>query len=99
MKKQVLKQLIDILKEADMSHEEILAFEAGIINLPIENQVELYRYFYDDNTLIYPTFVHYMAKRRAKETGVGWEEAVQAEIKFLEHYIDKRRVGQEVKNN
>lgn len=97
MKRQILKQLIDILKEEGLTHEEILAFEAGIINLPIENQVELYRYFYDDRTLIYPTFVHYMAKRRAKETGVGWQEAVEAEIKFLENYIDKRRVGQEVK--
>lgn len=88
---------MDIIKEEGLTHEEVLAFEAGIINLPIENQVELYRYFECDRELIYPTFVHYMAKRRAKETGIGWQEAVAAELKFLENYIDKKRVGQEVK--
>jgi hypothetical protein len=38
-----------------------------------------------------------MAKKRAKETGLGWEAAVEAELKFLDSYIEGKRVGDEVK--
>lgn len=97
MNKQILKPLMELIRNTDMSFEEVRAFKVGISNLPLENQVELYRYFYYEPDLIYPTFVNYMAKKRAKETGVGWAEAVEAEIKFLESYAESKRVGDEVK--
>jgi hypothetical protein len=93
----ILKQLLDLFEEMNMTKEEISAFSKGISNLPIENQVELFRIFNYDKNLIYPTFVHYMAKRRAKDTGIGWEDAVEAEIKFLDNHIEGKIVGNEVR--
>lgn len=80
-----------------MTFNEVRAFEIGIANLNMEEQIELYRYLNYDKSLIYPTYVNYMAKRRALETGEGWEEAVDSELKFLESYIEGKRVGDEVK--
>lgn len=97
MSKVILKPLMNLIRSTDMTFEEVRAFEAGIINLNLEEQVELYKAFNYDLTLIYPTFVHYMAKKRAKETGVGWDEAVESELKFLESYIEGKRVGDEVR--
>lgn len=93
----ILKQLLDLFEEMNMTKEEVSAFSKGISNLPVENQVELFRIFNYDKNLIYPTFVHYMAKKRAKDTGMGWEDAVEAEIKFLDNHIEGKIVGNEVK--
>lgn len=93
----ILKQLIDLFQDLNMTKEEISAFSSGISNLPIENQVELFRIFNYDKNLIYPTFVHYMAKRRARDTGVGWDAAVEAEIKFLDNHIEGKIVGNEIR--
>lgn len=93
----VIAPIKSLLREAEMTYDEVRAFEIGISSISTDNQVELYRYFNYDRDLIYPTFVNYMAKKRAKETGMGWEEAVEAEIKFLESYTDGKRVGDEVK--
>ncbi len=93
----ILKQLLDLFEEMNMTKEEVSAFSKGISNLPIENQVELFRIFNYDKNLIYPTFVHYMAKKRAKDTGMGWEDAVEAEIKFLDNHIEGKIVGNEVR--
>ena len=93
----ILKQLLDLFQEMNMTKEEVSAFSRGISNLPIENQVELFRIFNYDKNLIYPTFVHYMAKRRARDTGIGWDDAVEAEIKFLDNHIEGKIVGNEVK--
>jgi hypothetical protein len=93
----ILKQLLDLFEEMNMTKEEVSAFSKGISNLPIENQVELFRIFNYDKKLIYPTFIHYMAKRRARDTGIGWEDAVEAEIKFLDNHIEGKIVGNEVR--
>lgn len=93
----VIAPIKTLLRDTDMTYDEVRAFEIGIGNITIDNQVELYRYFNYDKNLIYPTFINYMAKKRAKDTGVGWEEAVEAEIKFLESYAEGKRVGDEVK--
>lgn len=95
--KNVLKQLNDLLVSSRMSEIEINAFVNGISNLPIENQIELFRIFRDNTNLIYPTYIHYMAKRKAKETGMNWELAVEDEIKYLENYIENKVVGAEVR--
>ena len=95
--KQIIKQLRELIRTSNMSYEEVRAFEAGISTLPIDNQVEMYRLFNAYPELIYPTYINYMAKKRALETGVAWDEAVAAELKFLETYIEGRRVGDEVK--
>jgi hypothetical protein len=95
--KQIIKQLRDLVRASNLSYPEVRAFEAGISTLPLENQVELYRLFNTFPDLIYPTFVNYMAKRRAVETGADWDDAVDAELKFLETYIEGKRVGDEVK--
>ncbi len=95
--KKILKQLIDLFEEMNMTPQEISAFSNGISNLPVENQVELFRIFNMDKNLIYPTFIHYMAKRRARDTGMGWDEAVSAEINFLDNHIEGKVVGNEVR--
>ncbi|MCX8513865.1 MAG: hypothetical protein ORN26_02515 [Candidatus Pacebacteria bacterium] len=97
MPKQILKQLRELIRTADLNNNEVLAFENGIFNLSIEEQVQLYRLLNEDRELIYPTFVNYMAKKTARETGIGWSEAVEAELKFLENYINRKRVGDEIK--
>jgi hypothetical protein len=38
-----------------------------------------------------------MAKKKALETGMSWDEAVSDEVRFLETYIEGKRVGDEVK--
>lgn len=95
--KPLLKPLKDLLYSTDMTFDEVRAFERAISQIPVEHQVALYRLFNYDRSLIYPTYVNYLAKLRAKETGIGWNEAVEAEIKFLESYIEGRRVGDEIK--
>ena len=94
--KQILKPLKELLYKTDMTFEEVRGFEEVISRTSIETQVELYRLFNYDLNLIYPTFIQYMAKKRAIETGIGWDEAVEAEVKFLDNYIEGRRVGNEV---
>ena len=61
--KQILKQLKDLLRETDMSYDEIKAFEAGISGMDLANQVELYRIFKHDMNLIYATYIHYAQKK------------------------------------
>jgi hypothetical protein len=95
--RQILKQLKDLLRDTDMSYDEVKAFEAGISGMDLANQVELYRIFKYDTNLIYATYIHYKAKLRAKEDGTGWEEAVENEIKFLDNYLSGRIVGTEIK--
>ncbi len=95
--KQIIKQLRDLIRASNMSYPEVRAFEAGIATLPIDNQIEIYRLFNAYPELIYPTYINYMAKRRALETGETWDESVAAELRFLETYIEGKRVGDEVK--
>jgi hypothetical protein len=94
---EVIPPIKNLLRETDMTFDEVRAFEIGIAKLSIDEQVEMYRFLNFDRNLIYPTFVNFMAKKRAKETGLGWEAAVEAELKFLDSYIEGKRVGDEVK--
>ena len=93
---QMLKQLKDLLYATDMTYEEIRAFELGIIKLSIEDQVVLYRILSVNSDMIYPTYINYMAKRTARETGVGWDEAVETELANLDRLIERKRIGEEV---
>lgn len=93
----IIAPLKNLLLETDMTYDEVRAFEMGINTLSVDDQVELFRYFNYDRALIYPTFVNFMARRHALETGSGWEEAVESQIKFLESYIEGKRVGDEIK--
>ncbi len=93
---QMLKQLKDLLYATDMTYEEIRAFELGIVRISIEDQVVLYRILSVNSDIIYPTYINYMAKRRARETGAGWEEAVEIELAMLDRHIEQKRVGEEV---
>jgi hypothetical protein len=92
----IITPLQNLLRETDMTFEEIRAFGMGIEKLSVDEQVELYRYFNYDRTLIYPIYTHYMAKKQAMESGIDFEKAVENEIKFLESYIEGKRVGDEV---
>ncbi len=93
---QILKQLKDLLYSTDMTYEEIRGFELGMIRLSIEDQVVLYRILSVNTELIYPTYINYMAKRKAKIEGIGWDEAVESELIQLESHIEKKRIGEEI---
>jgi hypothetical protein len=95
--KQIIKQLRDLIRASNLSYPEVRAFEAGISTLPIDNQIEIFRLFNSYPELIYPTYINYMAKKKALETGMSWDEAVSDEVRFLETYIEGKRVGDEVK--
>lgn len=95
--KQIIKQLRDLIRASNLSYPEVRAFEAGISTLPIDNQIEIFRLFDSYPELIYPTYINYMAKKKALETGMSWDEAVSDEVRFLETYIEGKRVGDEVK--
>jgi hypothetical protein len=93
----LLKQLKDLILSTNMSFEEVRAFELGMARLSLEDQVALYRVLSQNPDLIYPTYINYKAKMIAKKTGVGWEAAVESELAELERYIEKKRVGEEVR--
>ena len=95
--KQIIKQLRDLIRASNLSYPEVRAFEAGISTLSIDNQIEIFRLFNSYPELIYPTYINYMAKKKALETGMSWDEAVSDEVRFLETYIEGKRVGDEVK--
>lgn len=93
----VIKPIKDLLLSTDMTFDEVRAFSFGASCLDIENQVELYRYLNHDKTMIYPVYINFMARKKVKDEGADWKEAVEGEIKRLESYIEGKRVGDEVK--
>jgi hypothetical protein len=92
----ILKQLVNLFEDVNMTKEEVYAFCFGISNLNIEEQISLFRVFNYNRDMIYPSYINYMAKKRSKETGVGWDEAVKSEINFLDNHMSKKVVGAEI---
>ena len=76
----LLKQLKDLILSTNMSFEEVRAFELGMARLSLEEQVGLYRILSENKDLIYPTYINYKAKLTAKQTGIGWEAAVESGV-------------------
>ena len=94
----VINPIKELLLSTGMTFDEVRAFSLGIASLDTDNQVELYRHLNHDRTLVYPTYINYMAKKRSNSTGELWDEAVNNELRLLESYIEGKRVGDEVKN-
>jgi hypothetical protein len=94
---QVIQPLKNLLNKSGLSYEEVQAFCAGIESLAKDEQILLYRVLNHDVTMIYPHYIHFMAKINSKRDNKTWEEAVEDEIKFLEDKLNKRKVGSEVK--
>ncbi len=93
----MLPSLRQIVRDSKLSFEEIRAFEAGLEMLTEREQAEFYTHLEKDPELIYPIYIHYKAKARAiRGTEEEWQEAIEAEIRDLEEYMTKKRVGDEV---
>lgn len=90
-------ELRNLLKESKLSFEEVRAFEVGLETLTEREQIEFYTHLSKDPQLLYPIYIHYKAKARAvRGTDEEWQEAVDAEVKDLEEYLETKRVGGEV---
>lgn len=90
-------ELRNLLKESMLSFEEVRAFEAGLDTLTEREQIEFYTHLSKDPQLLYPIYIHFKAKARAiRGTDEEWQQAVDAEVKDLEEYLAKKRVGGEV---
>ncbi len=90
-------ELRNLLKESQLSFEEVRAFEVGLETLTEREQIEFYTHLSKDPQLIYPIYIHYKAKARAiRGTDQEWQDAVDAEVKDLEDYLARKRVGGEV---
>ena len=93
---QILKQIREILRQSDLSFNEVKVFESIIVNFDIVDQVELYRLLNYEKGLIYPVFVSFLAKKKAREEGFEWNDAVEETIKTLDNYFDGKVVGKEI---
>jgi hypothetical protein len=90
-------ELRNLLKESKLSFEEVRAFEAGLETLTEREQIDFYSHLSKDPQLLYPIYIHFKAKARAiRGTDEEWQAAVDAEVKDLEEYLTKKRVGGEV---
>lgn len=93
----IIPNLRQLIRDSKLSFDEVRAFEAGLEMLTPEEQEEFYNHLSKDPELLYPIYIHYKAKARAiRGTEKEWQEAVEAEIKDLEDYMSKKRVGGEV---
>jgi len=90
-------ELRNVLRESKLSFEEVRAFEAGLETLTDREQMEFYTHLSKDPQLIYPIYIHFKAKARAiRGTDQEWQLAVDSEVKDLEEYLARKRVGGEV---
>lgn len=93
----LLPSLRQVVRDSQLSFEEIRAFEAGLEMLTEHEQMEFYTHLAKDPELIYPIYIHYKVKARAiRGTEKEWQEAVEAEIRDLEDFMAKKRVGGEI---
>lgn len=94
----LITRLHTILEQSDLTPEEVRAFEAGLILLNNKQQEEFADILEKDTGLIYPLYINFKAKLRAiKGTDEEWLAAVETEIVQLEDYLNKKRVGDEIK--
>jgi hypothetical protein len=93
----IIPALRTLLRESKLSFEEVRAFEVGIETLSEREQMEFYTHLSKDPELLYPIYIHYKAKARAiRGSDEEWQEAVENEVRDLEEYMSRKRVGGEV---
>lgn len=93
----LIQELRTILEGSELTFEEARAFEAGLVMLTDEEQLEFANIIKQDPELIYPLYINFKAKlRAARGSKEDWMEAVETEIVQLEDFISKRRVGDEI---
>lgn len=93
----LIQELRTILEGSELTFEEARAFEAGLVMLTEEEQMEFANIIKEDPELIYPLYINFKAKlRAARGTEEEWMEAVETEVVQLEDFIGRRRVGDEI---
>lgn len=93
----LLPELSQVLRESELTFEEVRAFETGLTMLTEEEQMTFVDAVKDDPELIYPLYINFKAKLRAANgTEDEWDKAVETEIVQLEDFMTKRRVGNEI---
>ncbi|MDQ5962807.1 MAG: hypothetical protein QG653_614 [Patescibacteria group bacterium] len=93
----LLPELSQILRESELTFEEVRAFETGLSMLTNKEQETFMEAIKDDPELIYPLYINFKAKLHAANgTEEEWDKAVETEIIQLEDFMTKRRVGNEI---
>lgn len=93
----IIPELKKILQSSELSFEEVRAFETGLSMLTPEEQEEFAAILIEDIGLVYPLYINFKAKLHAIEgTDEEWKEAIENEVRELELYLSKKRVGGEI---
>ena len=92
------KDLRTILEASPLTFEEVRAFETGLILLDDDEQAQFAEIIKEDPELIYPLYINFKAKIHAARGGEKeWMDAIEAELIELEDFMNKRKVGNEIK--
>ena len=95
----IIPDLSQIIRESELTFEEVRAFETGLAMLSEDEQIAFMNAIKDDPELIYPLYINFKAKLRAASGDEkDWKEAIETEIIQLEDFMTKRKVGNEIKN-
>ncbi len=93
----IIPELKEILQASELSFEEVRAFEIGLSMLTKEEQEEFTALLVEDIGLVYPLYINFKAKLHAIEgTDEEWLSAIENEVKELELYLSKKKVGDEI---
>lgn len=96
----VIPELSQIIRESQLTFEEVRAFETGLAMLSEDEQMMFMAAIKEDPELIYPLYINFKAKLRAASGNEKeWAEAVETEIVQLEDFMAKRRFGNEIKQD
>lgn len=95
----IIPDLSQVIRESELTFEEVRAFETGLAMLSEEEQEAFTNAIKKDPELIYPLYINFKAKLRAASGDEkDWKEAIETEIIQLEDFMTKRKVGNEIKN-
>ena len=93
----LLPELSQVLRESELTFEEVRAFETGLSMLTEKEQETFLGAIVEDPELIYPLYINFKAKLHAANgSEAEWDKAVETEIVQLEDFMQKRRVGNEI---
>lgn len=93
----LIPELSQLLRESELTYEEVRAFETGLSMLTHDEQTTFLDAVKDDPELIYPLYINFKAKLHAANgSEEEWDKAVETEIIQLEDFMTKRRVGNEI---
>ena len=96
----LIPQLSQVIRQSELTFEEVRAFETGLAMLTHEEQKIFVEAIEEDADLIYPLYINFKAKLRAAgQDEKEWQEAVETELVQLEDFMAKRRVGHEIKGS